>query len=531
MKKIISLMLTLILVMGLFAFGGMNASAASSSMRFSSKEVEIGKEVTITININADEEMYAIEFSINYNPEILEFVSGDDCSGGAGVISVAAGGGGAKTASKKYTFKALKAGSCKISTANMGYVNVDTSIVSVPNQGANLTVKDKSLSANAKLKSLSLSVGKLSPSFSSGRESYTAKVGNDVTSCKIYATAEDSAAKVEVSGGSNLKVGANNCSVTVTAANGSQKVYKITITRASEDEEAAEKEKEEEAAKEKEALQTEIEGAKYSVAKTLEGATLPKGFTESKTQYNGYEVAIAVDKNNEFEVYYLVNEAGEIVAPYLYNAEANTFDRLQYLNQGEICYIFTAYPTDFEVPESLFATNIKIGDFDVSCYTESGDTPSEFFYLYCYNGSDYGYYRYDSVEKVLQRYPELLSMAAETEEEDNIEGGFIEKFKALTLNAKIVVVGIVLAILGILALIILFVVKLFYNRGEAEFVSNLDYTEDFDDIDYPAAFSIEHSKTFITDADDTDEVTDLGDEFQSEEEIESDYVTEEESEE
>ena len=71
----------------------------------------------------------------------------------------------------------------------------------------------------------------ITPQFNSSTTSYNAgEVDFNVTSLKITATPGDSTARVNISG-NNLAVGNNTVTITVTAENGSQKNYQITVVR------------------------------------------------------------------------------------------------------------------------------------------------------------------------------------------------------------------------------------------------------------------------------------------------------------
>jgi hypothetical protein len=88
-------------------------------------------------------------------------------------------------------------------------------------------------SSNADLSALSLSVGTLAPAFDAAVTSYTASVANDVTSVTVTATKADATANVVVVGGSDLAVGDNTITATVTAQDGvTVKTYTITVNRA-----------------------------------------------------------------------------------------------------------------------------------------------------------------------------------------------------------------------------------------------------------------------------------------------------------
>lgn len=518
MKKIVSLVISIIIVISCIFAVSLNVSASGSSMiAFSKKTVNVGDSVTVTVNVSANEPMYAIQFAVQYDPEVLKFTNGDSCSGGAGVLTVVDALDGVKKRALKYTFKAVKAGSCYISTADTVYVNENYEEVSVSNQGASMTVKDVTLSNNANLKSLKVSGGTLSPAFSSSTTSYKVSVEKSVTNCKIYATASDDDAKVKVEGGNNLKVGNNTCKVTVTAANGSQKVYKIVITRkkaevSSSEATSSQEESSEETSSEepKETLETEIDGKKYTVASELDEAKIPDGFEKSVALYKGTEVAVAKDEGNNFVIYYLVDSGTKQKVAYTLNEETQAFEKLKFIEQNGKIYIFAELPEGFDLPTGYYLTGKLISDFNINCYASENPELSDFYYMYCFNGKDYAFYRYDNDENVIQRYPEL-SLVGSTDTDVDVEENTIkDRFLSLTTNAKIVVLGTLALVLFSLIFLILLVFKVLAKRGRSEFVSNMGY-EDFDNIEYNNSFSIENENFLLEDDDDEDVDTEIPD--------------------
>jgi hypothetical protein len=104
-----------------------------------------------------------------------------------------------------------------------------------------VTITRAAASASADLSNLILDQGTLSPTFAAGTTSYTANVGNAVSSLNVTPTRADSTATLHVNGiaaasGSAvnvpLSVGANTITVLVTAQDNSTKTYTVTITRA-----------------------------------------------------------------------------------------------------------------------------------------------------------------------------------------------------------------------------------------------------------------------------------------------------------
>ena len=89
-------------------------------------------------------------------------------------------------------------------------------------------------SSNSKLASLAITEGVITPEFNSDVTEYSISVPNEITVLNISATAEDSAAEVEIVGNEELKVGENNIQIIVTAEDGSTTTYNILATRADE---------------------------------------------------------------------------------------------------------------------------------------------------------------------------------------------------------------------------------------------------------------------------------------------------------
>ncbi|WP_251553789.1 cadherin-like beta sandwich domain-containing protein [Neobacillus muris] len=96
-------------------------------------------------------------------------------------------------------------------------------------------------SSNNLLQNISLSTGELSPSFSAEITNYTAQVANENSTITIKPKAVEASATVEINGKTvqeagvsvNLPVGTTPISIVVTAENGEQKAYTISVTRAS----------------------------------------------------------------------------------------------------------------------------------------------------------------------------------------------------------------------------------------------------------------------------------------------------------
>ena len=455
-----------VLLLSCFVF---KASAARASIAFNNPKV--GDSVSVTVTITDSAGLDAVIFSLIYDPEILEYKESENASGGAGMVTVTESFSTAT--SKRYTinFKALKAGVSGIKVTNGFYTALSLGLEERPfdDVSYNMTVSDASKSDNANLKSLSLSNGSLSPSFSASRTGYTATVANSVTQCRVYATASDSGAKVSVSGDSALKVGKNTRTVTVTAPSGAQKTYTITITRLAENEEPTDSsdtsgtESTEEPAGNP--LETTVDGGTFTVATDIAGVTLPKGFSVSSADYNGEQVATASDSGGNFVIYYLCPADSDELVPYVMNESGTAFERLKYADFGGKIYIFTDFPKDMSAPEGYYETTAQIGDFDMPAYAGTEDGYSDFYYLYGFFDGGFRVYRYDSAENMLQRYPEFKLTSSGAETGLAPDAGIAERFGSLSSNAKVIVIGLIIAVIGAAALAVLLIVKLVRSRN------------------------------------------------------------------
>ncbi len=485
MKKIAKSLIAIIIAMGILAsFTAINSFAAGTVISFNKKSITVGDSLTVTVTVNPGEKMYGVSCLINYDANVLEYKSGN-AEGGAGSLRIVESPSGDTKVSYSLTFSAKAAGTSAVSVSDCIYSAMGANgseEKSTSGASANITVTNAALSGNANLKSLSISAGTLSPAFSASRTSYTVNVKNSVTELKIFATAADSAAKVAVSGASELKIGTNTRTVTVTAANGTQKVYTLTINR-SETEDIEEPTASEDAPTTSNPLDTTIDGNKFTVATDITNVNVFNYFNVTNITYNNTQIPVAVDNSKNYTIYYLKAENSEELIPYTYDEEEDVFTRLEYMTQGERSYIFADIPEGRALPTDFYSTSTKIAGFDVDCFASTSADMTDFYYVYCYAEGRYGFYRFDSRENVLQRYPELsLIDAADIEEPTIPTGNFIDRFKSLTNNAKIIIIGLIVIILGTIALLIILIVRFATRKNFEDFENGFISDEDFDDV-------------------------------------------------
>ena len=171
------------------------------------------------------------------------------------------------------------------------------------------------LSSNNNLASLSIDEAKISPEFSKDVYEYTAKVANDVEKITIHASALDDNASVYGYGEKELVEGFNEFNIVVTAENGADKTYKITVERV-----------------EKDPIKVKVNGVVYTVVKKeLEEFKAPEGFELSSVKINGEEVVSYYNKSNNITLVVLQDKKGKT---YLFMYDTKTKKYTKYLESN-----------------------------------------------------------------------------------------------------------------------------------------------------------------------------------------------------
>ncbi len=228
----------------LFLFSYLNVYAGSANVSLngaSSVIVEKNIEIIVNLNnINVTDGVAGFQANIKYDSEYLSYVSDTSlASFGVGYtdsIKTIAGVAfmpssrinGSSSNLIKLVFKTKKVGTTTISLSGTEVSEGNNSIASSNNPSKTITITPPP-SSNANLSSLGVSNGSIN--FNKDTTNYSVKVGSDVTSINVSASAEDSGAKVSGTGSKSLNYGDNKINVVVTAPSGDKKTYTITVTR------------------------------------------------------------------------------------------------------------------------------------------------------------------------------------------------------------------------------------------------------------------------------------------------------------
>ncbi len=235
MKKITSIIISILLILTMIPI---SASAASLSLSGPST-VRAGDTISVALKFSGGN-LTGYSGELSYDSSVLTLQSVSSNSGGnwsftrSGNNIVAydtTGTSSPATALFTATFKVNSgvATGTEIDVSFSGGFSADGAESSL--KGAYSSKIAAPLSNDATLSSLTVGNAKLSPSFSPNKTEYSCgTVSFDVAKLSISAVANDSGAKVSIAG-SNLSVGKNTVKITVTAATGATKTYKISVTR------------------------------------------------------------------------------------------------------------------------------------------------------------------------------------------------------------------------------------------------------------------------------------------------------------
>lgn len=238
MKRVSLLML--VIVMGILLVP-IKVYGLSTSITVSPSKITVGDTITVTVKFAQkigcfDNIRLSYTGGVSHASGALKESAWYDPNGNVGI------------AQKTYKFKATKAGSATFNFTGSGFydtsaennlgstsssktININAKATTTTTTTKPSTPATTTKSSNANLKSMYVNLEGLTPSFSKSQTAYSLKVGENTKDIKVTAAVENSKASYSVSGNKDLKVGENIVKVTVTAENGTKKVYKITVLK------------------------------------------------------------------------------------------------------------------------------------------------------------------------------------------------------------------------------------------------------------------------------------------------------------
>lgn len=459
--------------MAICTFSVLTVSAYSTpvlAVSVSSSEVSVGSSVNVTVKYSvSDTDIGALDGKITYNSGVLEYKSSDGsiaANGSGGVINLSyfAKDSGTKSVSVTLEFKAVGTGSAQISvnTASDSFVNFDMESIGAPgNKSVTVQVKDNAKSSNANLKSIDIGVadssGKslkysLSPNFSSGTVNYTLKVPENTATVSLSGHADDSAASCAVSGPYKFTANTGTKKITVTAEDGTQKVYTFNVVRNTAETVSGTESKEQPSSSDEieKALGIVVDDQQYNILTDFTGITAPPGFSEDISDYNGIDIPVMISSDKKTMLVAVID--GTEPAFFIYHKQTIDFSPYKKTTIGTVEYVLDDAMYYADMLENYISKTITIGEVELKAYTVSSD--SDFYLVWAIKNDGIGcLYIYDGAENTIQRYNNGFTVSANIDVTE-IDENKIEKNNSSTV---IVVLAVMVAVMlaGFITLLVL----------------------------------------------------------------------------
>lgn len=372
-----------------------NAANANIDITASPSKASVGNKINVSVNVNSTTPIGYYEYTLNYDHEKLELVSGKS------YIIEYANTDNTKSFKKSFTFKIKSKGSNKISVKSYAVSaasnNESMSVTVNPaniNSSGNETI---SPSDNNNLSSLKIENYKIEPTFNKNTTNYVLKIEDDIDEINVIAKAENSKASVVGNGKHKLKKGDNRIEVTVTSENGQDKTYTIKVRLT-----------------EKKQIIVTIDGKNYTVIKKLD-----------RLKAENYKTTNIILQENSIEALYNSNTNLTLIGLkdiyekenlYIYDIESETYYpyiELKYNNT-----IIVPIKTDEKLKNYNKYTE-TIEENEIECYKISES--SNYCNIYAIN-NDSGetkWYTYNIDDKTIEEYNESIDNNTEKNKKNN----------------------------------------------------------------------------------------------------------------
>lgn len=463
----------------------MKIYAASATVSVSSATAANGEQVTITISVNGDEAIAMTDLWLSYDASILEYVSGADVGGGGSIRLISS-----DNTSFKVVFKAVNAGTSAISvnTAQSMVGSLYTDTMSLSASNGSVTVKaPATYSSDNNLASLSISPGTLTPAFSPDVTTYNTSVPADCSRLVISATTSDSKAKISTWGAA-LDPGDNTTKITVTAEDGSKKVYTIytkrPIEQATAATEAPDRPTQSPSEEPKNDVVVTINGQDYFILSNFDESVLPEGYEAADYTYKGNAVVVGKGLSNGLTIFYLetATESESKKSFFVYDESADSFSALQRLNSRAREYTILNEGMT-ALPDNYVSTRLDFNGQQIDVWVENVSQPQYFlFYGMSVDGRK-NWYQYDLNENTIQNAIVLEGMSQEAPQEGTtseeptaaafaeISGDYQElksQHEQYVSRMKMIVCILLVLLVAVIVMFILFVIRSFSRAGTDE---------------------------------------------------------------
>lgn len=404
------------MIAGLFGQMMTTAFAADpATLTVSGGSCEVGHSVEVKVKVSAPDAIGIVQFTLTYDADMLE------CEGYSGKIQELDTDIKDKSKTYTYKFRGKKEGTASIKVSGVEILPLnggDAFEGGVKASDGSVTVKAPYVaSTNAYLKSLSISEGTIEPSFSKEKYEYSVSISGKNSSVTVNAKAEDSKAKVSVSGNKGLKEGKNTVSITVTAEDGkTKKTYKIIVDRGvaptnTPTPTPTPTNTPTPSATPTPGLTVRMGDEELTLSDVIT-ADLPDSYTVETEDWDGFKVAVASAENEEIK--FVQMSDGKL---YVYEKDetgAAKYYAYQTVGSNALQYRYLPKPETTEVPDGFNESQEEVDGDTLTVYRTEADETMCLMYLRSPEGNE-GWYLYDTKEKTVQRYSDALYSAKPTE--------------------------------------------------------------------------------------------------------------------
>ena len=508
------------------------AYAANVNGSISSANAVIGENVTLTVNLSSNIEIYGFAVHIQYDASKLDFVSGSSdiarVNGGNGRILLYSDDCSIKNVTATLVFKAKEAGSHNV------YLTADSSVYDsdvkemnlIASTGVITATSEAPVAADNNLKDLTVYVedengnttnGWYWPAFNKDTTQYYLNVEGNAKKLAITANANSGTSTVSLNN-PELVVGNNNINITVKAQDGSTKTYVIAVTKA---EKATERETESESQTESKNPDEKVTiGNKtYTITDYNNEMTLPEGYEIVDYDYKGNNIKVLKGLGTGLILVAFVDDASNVKS-FVYDETADDFYKFITANVKSAQYVLVDMPSvveDINIPANYTLSSINYDNSVIVAYV-SGDSKIYIVSAIDCNGKK-GLYYLDSENNTIMRYFENENEnAINTNTNTNNNSDSDELYKVKTQSRIILIISVTIGLV-MLGIILALVVSRKNSRDEDlddEYDDELD--EEYDEEEYEEEQEEEYDED-----EGEEELEEEYDEDEGEEELEEEY--------
>ena len=523
------------------------AYAANVNGSISSANAVIGENVTLTVNLSSNIEIFGFDVHIQYDASKLDFVSGSSdiasVNGGNGRITLYSDTCSSKNVTATLVFKAKEAGSHNV------YLTADSSVYDndvvkmnlVASTGVITATSEAPVSADNNLKDLTVYVedengnttnGWFWPAFNKDTTQYYLNVDGNAKKLAITANANSVTSTVSLNN-PELVVGNNNINITVKAQDGSTKTYVIAVTKA---EKATERETESESQTESKNpdettgsdpntsnTKVTIGNKTYTITDYNNEMTLPEGYEIVDYDYKGNNIKALKGLGTGLILVAFVDDASNVKS-FVYDETADDFYKFITANVKSAQYVLVDMPSvveDINIPANYTLSSINYDNSVIVAYV-SGDSKIYIVSAIDCNGKK-GLYYLDSENNTIMRYFENENENAintNTNTNNNSDSDELYKVKTQSRIILIISVTIGLVMLGIILALVVSRKNSRYEDLDDEYDDELD--EEYDEDEYEEEQEEEYDEDEGEEELEEEQEGEY-DEDESEEELEEEY--------